>query len=225
MVEPYNEFIFYGIIAASLILLRFPYINKYFRVFNTMIHEDGHALVALLTGGRVIKINLFNDVSGECVTQSKGWLRRFLIAIAGYMTSPLVALLFFWLIKQGKYMEVLWIFCGLTVLNLLLFVRNGYGITWLLIFAILNGTAIYLNTYLQMSLPVYILAVFFSATLLLDSVISCFHLIIIAYKTPDKAGDASNLHEIALLPSLLWAIAFLGFAGFVAYKTILLFIS
>ena len=89
-----------------------PIIGKVFRVFYTMIHELGHALMAMITSGEIISISLFADTSGNTITKSKGKFEQFLIAIAGYPIAAVLVFVFFYLIHIEKTNMVLFIFPG-----------------------------------------------------------------------------------------------------------------
>jgi hypothetical protein len=67
------------------------------QLFNTYVHESGHALAALLTGGQVGSFSVSFDTSG--VTRSSGgW--RWLILPAGYLGSGLFGSLLFYTINR-----------------------------------------------------------------------------------------------------------------------------
>ena len=71
-------------VVVALILPRIPVVGKFFNIINTALHELGHALMALLTGGEVRKIELFNDTSGTTTTVSKNKFASVLVSLAGY---------------------------------------------------------------------------------------------------------------------------------------------
>ena len=95
-----------------------PIIGKVFRVFYTMIHELGHALMAMITSGEIISISLFADTSGNTITKSKGKFEQFLIAIAGYPIAAVLVFVFFYLIHIEKTNMVLFIFAGIALVEL-----------------------------------------------------------------------------------------------------------
>lgn len=66
-------------------------------LFNTYVHESGHAIAALLTGGDVGNFSVSFDTSG--VTQTAGgW--RWLILPAGYLGSGLFGSLLFYTVNR-----------------------------------------------------------------------------------------------------------------------------
>lgn len=103
---------FIGSFAPSInTLLR--HIGRYFSNLNTMFHEDGHALMGLIVGKGVNRIELYTNNEGVAVTAtyagSRGWLPRVIIALAGYPFSSAMAYLFFYLLVHNHYD---WLFTG-----------------------------------------------------------------------------------------------------------------
>lgn len=201
--SPAYQFLFS--IAAALLLTQIPYIGKYFKVINTMVHESAHALVALLLNAEVIQIELFSDTSGTALTKTGSKWKRFLISFSGYPLSTAIA----WLLYIIAFNE--WYYAGLIglliiiILNLTFFVRNIYGIFWLITYGLLIAIVLYIKNPLITSLVLYITA----GIILIESIISIIQLLIIAWKQPNKAGDAKNLKDITYLPALFWVIIFL----------------
>lgn len=211
--------IFYTLLASSLVITRLPIIGKFFRIVNTLIHESGHALMALVLSGNVHRIDLLSDTSGSALTASKNGFSRFLVSLAGYPASALFAYFCFYCIKQNAANYVIYVLIGISVFNLLFFVRNAYGIFWLICFLAIAAGVIYLNHAMLM----YAFSLLCSFIVLTDAVISGIHLLVIAVKTPKAAGDAKNLNEATHLPVVIWALLLLAFSVFCAYKTIWVF--
>ena len=125
------------------------------------------------------------------------------------------------LIKSENYLWVFIIFAVFTLLNLILWVRNWYGIFWLLTF----GGLIALFYYLKNDTYIFCFTLFISAILLFDSFIKCFQLLYLSFKTPKNAGDAANLKKLTHIPAFFWALLFLTNSIFFVYKTIQLFVA
>jgi len=110
-----------------------------------LIHESGHAIVALITSAEVSaykfvyryfrKCSLLNQAIGLA-----GSLLLWQVSIIG-----ITAMLFFYLIKDHHYTYIVYILGGLSIVNLIFFVRNGYGIFWLVTFILILGALIYFN--------------------------------------------------------------------------------
>jgi len=211
-----QEQLFYILIIISIILTRFPYIGKFFRVINTMIHECGHAFMALFLSGEVVKINLFSDMSGVTVTKVRGKVPRLLVSFAGYPFSALIAFIIFYLIKDEYNTLALIVLMLFAVISLIFFVRNFYGIFWLIMFLIAGGVIVELDSLKILNAWM----VFLASLLLTDAFISGFILLKISIQNPTAAGDAANLKKETLIPAWIWSILFCIINGYFAYITV-----
>ncbi|NVO18262.1 MAG: M50 family metallopeptidase [Bacteroidetes bacterium] len=208
-----HTLVFYILLAIALFLTRIPVIGKYFRSVNTLIHEGGHAFMTLLVSGEVIAVNLFADTSGNTITKAKSKFFQVLISLAGYPVSAACGLLFLFLLSKGYNILILFVLVSLTLLLMVLSIRNAYGLFWSGTFTIINLLLIYFNQ----SNWVYLAAAFFSLIVVVDSVLSSVILFVISIKTPKKAGDASNLEKFTKIPAVIWSILLLAFSGYIAY--------
>ena len=108
----------------------------------TIVHEGGHALIALITGRRLEGIRLHSDTSGVTVSVGKDHgpglaATRF----AGYAAPSLCGLGCAAIIAHGYATGVLWLLV-LALALLITRVRNGYGwITILVVGALVIGMA------------------------------------------------------------------------------------
>jgi hypothetical protein len=121
-----------GAAALALVVLAWPRV----RLGITLVHEAGHAVVAVLVGRRLTGIRLHSDTSG--LTVSRGKPRgpgMVLMLAAGYLAPALLGLLAAYLLGAGHGVGLLWLLV-LLMAGLLLWVRNGYG---LLVVLVLGG--------------------------------------------------------------------------------------
>ena len=211
-----QEQLFYLIIAVSLILTRVPYIGKFFRVVNTMIHECGHAFMALILSGEVIKINLMSDTSGSAVTKVKGKIPNLLVSVVGYPFSALMSFVIFFLIMNDFITVALIVLMAFAVISLLFFVRNSYGIFWLIMFLIIGCVIVQVNS----PLILYAWMVFLASLLLTEAFISGLILLKISVENPSGAGDAANLKKETHIPAWFWSLLFCIINGYLAYLTV-----
>lgn len=211
--------IFYVISGIALLLTRIPVAGIYFRSINTLIHEAGHAFVTLILSGEVIAVNLFADTSGSTVTKAKNKFSQVLIAVAGYPFSSLMAFILLFLLSRGYYLYILFFFASLTLLLMVLSIRDGYGLFWAGTFSVINLLLIYFNH----PIAIFMASAFFSLVVLTDSVLSSVILFVLSIKTPRKAGDATNLHKFTRIPAVVWSLIFLSLALLVAYFSIVNF--
>ncbi|WP_244895511.1 M50 family metallopeptidase [Evansella clarkii] len=207
-------------IGIAVILLRIPVLGKYLAVINTLIHEIGHALMALVTGGRVEKIKLFANTEGVASTRNH-WLGGLFTSAAGYPFASAMAWLFLYLIYIENYTAVLIILAGVLVISFLLWIRNVYGFLWVLTFGALFAWMFWLdNTILTENVLLFITAVVF-----VKSITSAFTIMTMSFKTPRDAGDATSLARATfIIPAQLWGILFFAQSLAVAWFGIRLYI-
>lgn len=193
---------FFLFIGLAFILLHVPFIGNYFRMINTLIHESGHALIALI-GGEVHQISLFMNTEGVTYTSHSSWISGFFTGAAGYVASSLMAFLSFWLISKRKYKALVGILIGLLLLNIVFWVRNFYGVFWLLTFS--AGFLLLLFKGSQQLIQHCLLLI--ASILLVESISSAFTIQMLSFLQPHAAGDATGLaRSTILIPTQVWGI-------------------
>ncbi|GIO39477.1 hypothetical protein J41TS12_43380 [Paenibacillus antibioticophila] len=191
------------LLGAAFLTRLIPF-SSWFRMLDTMIHEFGHAIATLLVSGRVLRIELYPDHSG--VTYSVitlGW-SQLIVSLAGYITASLFAVALFYSYSRQKQGHGLMIITALALVSGLLFVRNGYGLIWLLIFIALNLLFLVIGGRIRSFY--YLLLAFLC---LEESVMAPLTLLLLAVSRPGSAGDAANLAALTGVPAMVWALLFL----------------
>lgn len=194
-----------SVIFITAVLMYIPYVGEFFKVFNTLFHEGGHAIAALITSGTVDKIELFANTEGVTLTSYSSWVSGFVTSIAGYVFASLVALLFAFLWSKHKHKTIIASILLFSIVNLVLWVRNPYGIGWLILSSMLLGLVVWK---VKKTSVLSTLSLVLTLILLTQSVLSSFDILYLSYLTPSEAGDASNLGDSTFLPSLVWGIIF-----------------
>jgi hypothetical protein len=128
--------------VVALVVVAFNELWRPARNVITIVHEAGHALVAVLVGRRLSGIRLHSDTSGLTLTKGKphgpGMVST---ALAGYVAPSLLGLGFSGLVGADRITAVL-VICALLLLGVLVMVRNVYGFfTVLLVGGVLFGVA------------------------------------------------------------------------------------
>jgi hypothetical protein len=192
-------------IGLAFILIQIPIIGDYFRNINTVIHESGHAFMALF-GGNIESISLYMNADGVTHGTESIWIVDFITSAAGYTIASLIAYVAFWLIKKKKHIFFIDLLLGVIIINLILWVCNPYGIFWLVSFGIL-----FLALLIKGSKKViHNLVLLIASVLLVESVITAYDIFIISMIQPHAAGDATNLSLLTFfIPAQAWGIFFL----------------
>ncbi|HEY2421185.1 MAG TPA: M50 family metallopeptidase, partial [Neobacillus sp.] len=167
---------FFLFLMLAFLLIKIPFIGNYVGIINTLIHESGHALVALF-GGHVETISLFMNSEGVTMSSQSTWVGSFFTSLAGYMFSSFMAFLSFWLICKKKETILIDILLGFIALNLIFWVRNPYGLFWLasfgigFLFLLIKGSQYFRNNLLLL----------IASVILVDSVKSAYEILLISF--------------------------------------------
>ncbi|MFB6366965.1 M50 family metallopeptidase [Paenibacillus elgii] len=206
--------VFFLILSAFLTHL-IPF-SDFFRNLDTMIHEFGHAIVTLAFSGKVMYIELFANHSGVTYSQVTSRWSLLPIALAGYTTASLFALFMFRMRASNKQRLGLQVLTAIAIVALILFVRNEFGIFWLLGFIILNTIMLaFMPRWLN---DLYYLLLAFLT--LEESVSGPLSLILYAWNDPAKAGDATNLSLVTPIPAIGWALLLTLFSLWCAVRAL-----
>ncbi len=204
--------------VIALLLPRIPVVGKFFNIINTGLHELGHALVALLLDGEVHKIELFNDTSGTTVTQTSRKWQAVLVSLAGYPFAASVAWLAFYLVMKGAATGLVIGLSVLFLIMLVLWIRNVYGALWVLLFCAINGFLIYYGN----EDYIHYTAMFYAVMILTESLVSSLVLVVLSFKNPSQAGDATNLAKVTHVPAAIWSLMFLAYTAWVVYRVVMM---
>jgi hypothetical protein len=196
--------------------------TSFFRNLDTMIHEFGHAIMTLAFSGKVMYIELYSNHSGVTYSTIANSWAVVPVSLAGYMLASLFAWYLFSAYAKGRQKLGLQIITILAVLSLVLFVRNQFGITWLIGFILLNLFMMIVGKIAWIRNFYYLLLAFLC---LEESVFGPFSLILYALSDPKKAGDATNLSQFTGIPSILWAALFTLFALWCAKRAVQAFLG
>jgi hypothetical protein len=137
-----------GVVALAVVT--FGELWRPARNVITIVHEAGHALVAVLVGRRLSGIRLHSDTSGLTLTRGKPYGPGMVsTALAGYVAPSLLGLAFAGLVGADRITAVL-VICALLLFGVLVMVRNVYGFfTVLLTGGVLFGVAWWLPPVVQ----------------------------------------------------------------------------
>lgn len=221
MILDKNNLLFYSIILISLFVSRLPYIGKYFKVANTLIHESGHAFMALILNAEIVAVELNSDTSGMAITKSASKFKQFLVSLIGYPFAAFFSYIMFYLISQKSYNIIFFVLLSISIINLIFWIKNFFGYLWITTFCAL----IFCVFYFADDFWKTIFFTFIASIMLSESVISTFQLLIINFKSSSKAGDTKNLEKFTYIPSYFWSIFFVFVSLFFLYKTSILLFS
>ncbi len=185
----------YGLSFVPIVHVPFKWLEVYF-------HEISHGLVAILTGGRVVSIELHQNGSGLCYYQG-GW--RLLVSFAGYAGAVAWGLLIYLSAKSlGRRANIIaW---GLTILIGISTILWARDLTTILILIIMGGL---LFTLAKFSLGIWIttLTQFIGIYVMQSALRSPTYLL-----DGQASGDGAVLASITLIPEVVWVVVWIGIA-------------
>ncbi|PLW91758.1 MAG: hypothetical protein C0592_14220 [Marinilabiliales bacterium] len=198
-----ESILFLSMAMLAFLAGRIPYLGKFLRVFHTLFHEGGHVLAAWISGGEVLRIELFQDTSGTTISKSKNKSSMAFVSLAGYIFASFTAFLFVFLLSMGQEKILHFIILGLSIVLLFKGVKNTFGIFWIILLL-----AVYFAILWFYPAKSWMLVYAFTGLLMYESLFSAFQIMLIAMVKPGNAGDTTNLARVTVLPSVIWGMVF-----------------
>lgn len=187
-------------LALVLVLSGWPW--RLARNIVTIVHEAGHALVAVLVGRRLNGIQLHSDTSGVTVSRGKptgpGMV---LTALAGYPAPALLGLGFAGLVAANRITALL-VIAALLLLGVLVMVRNAYGVLSVVLTASGLAVVALLVTPIVQAWLVYLITWF----LLFGGIRPVFELQAKRRWGFARDSDADQLARLTGMPAILWVL-------------------
>ena len=199
---------FWLMLLIALIILQLPFISIPFKWLESYFHEISHGLAALITGGSIVKIQLFPNGAGLCTTRGGS---AFFISLMGYGGAILWGSLIFYL--ASSHQRVAQVFSVLLVVllasSILLWVRDLLTLFIVLILLALVVAQIKYSShkYLQKLLQVTGLLV------LINSLMSPLYLL-----DGQSRGDGAALADLTYIPEIIWVVIWFFAALFATYR-------
>nr|WP_253767932.1 M50 family metallopeptidase [Goodfellowiella coeruleoviolacea] len=202
-----------GAAVVALLLVGWRRTWRITRHVITIVHEAGHALVALLTGRRLAGIRLHSDTSGVTVSVGRPTGPGMVFtSLAGYIAPSLVGLGLAALVAAKRTELTLWLSIGLLV-AMLVVIRNVFGV----ISIVLTGAVFFLvSWYADQSVQAafcYLVAWF----LLFGGIRPVGELQRKRRTGQAKDSDADQLARLTRTPGILWV----GLFGVVSIAALL----
>ena len=181
------------------------------KVFVVFLHEISHGVAALLTGGKIIQIEVSQQIGGLCRTMGGS---RFVVVSAGYLGSIIWGGLILILATRTRFSSIGSFILGLILLVITaLYVRNSFGV----IFGICTGIAfIIIAKYAPMIVNKLVLQFF--------GLVSCLYVLVDIkedlFSLERRQTDAQLLADMTHIPSIIWAVLWMAVAILVLWKVL-----
>lgn len=206
-------------VAVTLFIISYFFWDTYWvlpvKYLTVFFHELSHGLMALVTGGKIIKISLDWMEGGYCLSNGGNFL---LIASAGYIGSLLWGCLFLIVSnKFGKGKILLQSIVTIFAISVLLYIRNAEGLA--ICFGLILLIKLVLK-YIKNETAINAIASYIGLS-------SCFYAILdIKDDLIDRANqgfpsDASQIAKIISVSPIVIGVVWFIIALFVTYKALM----
>ncbi|WP_286261695.1 M50 family metallopeptidase [Thalassotalea atypica] len=192
----FSRYQFWILLVLAGTLRSFPIVSVPFNWLESYFHEISHGLAALLSGGKIIRIQLFLDGAGLCTSQGGS---RLFTSFMGYAGAAVWGAIIYQLARQHLLFAR-----GVCITILLLLIASC--IFWtqdLLTLFILTILILVFSLKLKLAdndaLQKVIQLV--GLTVLLNALMSPFYLI-----DGRALGDGATLSELTLVPEIIWVV-------------------
>jgi len=196
---------FWLVLLAAAVILQLPFVSIPFKWLESYFHEISHGLSAIITGGSIVKIELFPNGAGLCTTRGGS---RFIVSFMGYAGAALWGTLIYYLASAHQRIAQAFSFllAVLIVVSLVFWVRDVLTfviISSLLVLILAKFKFANLSS-LQLSLQVT------GALVLLNSIKSPLYLL-----DGRNLGDGATLSNLTGLPEVFWVFIWfvIGISG------------
>lgn len=206
----WQKYQLYFLLVAAVIIRQIPIVSIPLNWLETYFHEISHGMAALITGGEIMRIQLFPNGSGVCT--SRGGFSLF-ISFMGYAGATLWGVLIFKL--ADSHQRVAQVFSGLMIALLLASI-----VFWardLLTIIIISSLAVMFVFIIKMRRLYYLQLClkFFGLSILLNSLFSPTYLF-----DGRDLGDGAALSSMTLVPELVWVLIWCALAIAALYSLI-----
>jgi hypothetical protein len=170
-----------------------------FKLFTTWVHECGHALAAVLVGGRVSAITIAPDTSGLTMSLvPDARLPRAVVASAGYLGAAIVGCLLLAAARVERHAPRILHGIGLLMLaTLVIWMRNLFGAFVVLAWGLTLVAIARHRTAPALRLFLGLLAVQVALNAVYD--------IRVLFQIDHGPSDAATMASLLFLPASVWA--------------------
>ena len=191
-------------VAVALVIVLVDGLWRPARNVITIVHEAGHALVAVLVGRRLSGIRLHSDTSGVTVSRGRPTGPGMVCtSLAGYPAPSVLGLAFAGLLAADR-VAILLTVCGLLLFGVLIMIRNAYGV----LTVVLSGAVLFAVAW---AAPDHVQSAFaygITWLLLLGGIRPVGELQRKRFRGQARDSDADQLARLTGTPGIFWVLAF-----------------
>jgi hypothetical protein len=204
----WTKYHFFILLFVAIVIKQLPLVSIPFNWLESYFHEVSHGIAAMLTGGEVLRIQLFTNGAGLCTTQ--GGI-SFVISFAGYAGATLCGWGIYKLASAHKKIaQIFSISLFLLLLSSIVFWGRDL-LTWFILGVLaclfLLTIKLHKTYYLQRLMQLIGLLI------LLNSLSSPSYLL-----DGRHLGDGAALASITYIPELIWVFIWFSIALLALYS-------
>ena len=204
----WKKYHFFILLFIAIIIKQLPLISIPFNWLESYFHEISHGIAAILTGGRILQIQLFASGAGLCTTQ--GGI-SFFISFAGYAGASLWGWGIYKLASMHqKFAQVFSVVILILLISSIVFWGRDL-LTWFILGVLallfLLTFKLHKTHYLQRLMQL------FGLLILLNSLSSPSYLL-----DGRHLGDGAALASRTLIPEFVWVFIWFAIALFSLYS-------
>jgi hypothetical protein len=212
--EERRSSLWYALVAAAIVFIiwnvpQLGFILYPFRLFVTFIHEAGHSVMAVFTGGSVVGFEVFSNGTGLATTRGGNML---FILPAGYLGAAFFGAALFYLVNRAHVTRLIGLVLG-TFIILVSFYLRATNIA--LVVGVISGVgliALSLKASLGVNLLVLnILAIITGLNAVLDLVYLASNSSVALGTVLNDAAAFSRMFA-PFIPAAVWAVIWAGMA-------------
>jgi len=193
------------ILIASLILWNTPVIYP-IKLFVVILHELSHAMMGLITGGKITAMSVGLDLSGKCQVEGGNQIA---IASVGYLGSLLWGIVIF--ISPNNLKSGKWILISFAILILVISIITSYSNLTFVFLSIISALFILLSAFY---IRINIVSLLVRAVGLISCVYVLFDIKEDLFSRNDAITDVTILSSLTGIPGILISVLWLVFSFF-----------
>jgi hypothetical protein len=205
-------------LVVGLVGSRLPLIRVYLAHCHNLVSTF---ISVCLEGGRNNKILLHTDGTGQTTGVLTSPFKKALISYAGYTGASVASIGLFYLLSRGHFHLVIYMFLGLCVLSLLIWIRNLFGVIWGLSLTVLLA----LPVYLQYEMVLVHISIFLASVLFIQSIICAVQVSKQSFMSRSNPDRKAALVQTKFIPVVILGLALFGqtlYAGYFFVKNFII---
>lgn len=182
----------------------FYWVSFILKSVDTLVHEFGHALGNVLSGGKINSIKIFASGGGEASTTNYTKKQVVITSLMGYPFSSIMVLIFAYLLSVGAIDTIFVILIFITLLSLVFMIRNKFGLLWGISFILI----LFILTAYTNTIFVLIFTNLLVALMLVENVVGSIYILYLSIVDKENSGDCKVLSDYTNLPTYIFGLLF-----------------